>query len=138
MTLLLLAAALQLVDQCGSVPDARAVAEVVVTGVIESDTLVRRPVPMRLDSRALLQLRRVRLRVENVLLGGAAPGRMEVHYFTFLPGPVGSAPLGRWVKLAGCCGRLAMIAHVPLLPGRTWGIRWRRDDLVILPWRSRG
>jgi hypothetical protein len=138
MTLLLLAAALQLVDQCGSVPDARAVAEVVVTGVIESDALVRRPVPARMDSRVLLHLRRLRLRVENVLLGDAAPGRREVHYFTFLPGPVGSAPLGRWAKMAGCCGRLAMIAHVPLLPGRTWGIRWRRDDLVILPWRSRG
>ncbi len=98
MTLFLLAAALQLVDQCGSVPDARAVAEVVVTGVIESDTLVRRPVPMRLDPRAFLQLRKLRLRVENVLLGDVAPGRLEVYYFTYLPGPVGTAPLGRWIK----------------------------------------
>ena len=98
MTLLLLAAALQLVDQCGSVPDARAVAEVVVTGVIESDTLVRRPVPMRRDPEVLLQLRRLRLRVENVLLGEAAPGRMEVYYFTFWSGHVGNAPLGLWEK----------------------------------------
>jgi hypothetical protein len=98
MTLLLLAAALQLVDQCGSVPDPRAVAEVVVTGVIESDTLVRRPVPMRRDSRVLLQLRRVRLRVENVLLGEVAPGPVEVYYFTFWSGYVGNAPMGLWEK----------------------------------------
>ena len=98
MTLLLLAAALQLVDQCGSVADPRAVAEVVVTGVIETDTLVRRPVPMRRDPRVFLQLRKLRLRVENVLLGDVAPGRLEVYYFTFWSGHVGNAPLGLWGK----------------------------------------
>lgn len=98
MTLLLLAAALQLVDQCGSVADPRAVAEVVVTGVIESDTLVRRPVPMRRDPEVLLQLRKLRLRVENVLLGDVAPGRLEVYHFTFWSGHVGNAPLGLWAK----------------------------------------
>lgn len=104
MTLLLLAAALQLVDQCGSVADPRAVAEVVVTGVIESDTLVRRPVPMRRDPEVLLQLRKLRLRVENVLLGDVAPGRLEVYYFTFWPGPAGALGEGLAAHLVAAAG----------------------------------
>lgn len=68
-------------------------APIVVVGVIESDTLVRGPA--RSDG-ALVQLRKLKIRVENVLRGDAVGGAAIVYYFTWAGGFDGPKPLGIW------------------------------------------
>jgi hypothetical protein len=46
---------------------------IVVVGVIESDTLVDNRVPSHWDRRTLLQFRKLKIRVENVLRGDSVP-----------------------------------------------------------------
>ena len=55
-----------LIDQCDHRSDSRVSAPVIVVGVLTSDTLVSRPVPMHSDPKYPLQLRRLTARVENV------------------------------------------------------------------------
>jgi len=68
----------------------------VIVGVLASDTLVRRPVPKRSDPEYPLQLRKLRVRVENVLRGDVTGGTIEVYYFAFAGGFDGPQPLGMW------------------------------------------
>ena len=70
---------------------------IVVVGVILSDTLVRRPVPSHWDAQTLLQLRKLKIRVENVLRGDVIPGAATVYYFTWAGAFNGPRPLGFWV-----------------------------------------
>jgi hypothetical protein len=87
---------LHLIDQCGNQRNPRPSASIIVVGVIEADTLVRRPIPMHSDPTYPLQLRRLTVRVENVLKGGSLPKAIEVYYFTFAGGYDGPRPLGFW------------------------------------------
>src|SRR5690349_1360946 len=71
-------------------------APLVVVATISSDTLVRRPVPSRRTPDLLLQLRRVDVRVENVLRGNARKGATTIYYFTWNTYTGGNRPLGAW------------------------------------------
>src|SRR5579863_3127425 len=71
-------------------------APIVVVGVLLSDILVRRPIPMRSDPKVPLQLRRLAVRVEHVLKGSNIPGAITVYYFTWAGGFDGPRPLGFW------------------------------------------
>jgi hypothetical protein len=85
-----------LVDQCGSQNNPQDTAPIVIVGVLASDTLVLRPVPMHSDPQYLLQLRKLQVRVENVLKGDVTAGTVAVYYFTFAGGFHGPQPLGMW------------------------------------------
>jgi hypothetical protein len=85
-----------LVDQCGVDGNVNASAPIVVLGVIASDLLVRRPIPMHSDPRVPLQLRLLKVRVENVLRGELIPRTIPVYYFTWGGGFDGPRPLGFW------------------------------------------
>jgi hypothetical protein len=85
-----------LVDQCGDQSSTKSSAPIVLVGVIQSDTLVRRPVPMRSDPKYPLQLRKLLIAVENVLKGDVKGAMVEVYYFTFASGFNGPQPLGMW------------------------------------------
>jgi hypothetical protein len=87
---------LALVDQCDSKSNSRASAPIVVVGVLTSDILVRRPIPMHSSPHYPLQLRRLTLRVENVLKGAPVPEIISVYYFTWAGGFDGPRPLGFW------------------------------------------
>lgn len=69
---------------------------VAVVGVIEADHLVFKPVRMRSDPRIPLQLRRVRIQIENVLRGDVAGNSAEFFYYTWAGGFDGNQPLGFW------------------------------------------
>jgi len=69
---------------------------IVVVGVIESDTLVNNRVPSHWDRQALLQFRKLKIRVENVLRGDSVPTTATVYYFTWAGGFNGPRPLGFW------------------------------------------
>lgn len=85
-----------LIDQCEHKSDSRVSAPVIVVGVLTSDTLVSRPVPMHSDPKYPLQLRRLTVRVENVLKGAPVPEVVSVYYFTWAGGFDGPRPLGFW------------------------------------------
>jgi len=85
-----------LIDQCDYERSLVDSAPIVVVGVLASDTLVRRPVPMRSDPKCPLQLRRLTVRVENVLKGEVLPETITVYYFTWAGGFDGPRPLGFW------------------------------------------
>ena len=85
-----------LIDQCDYERSLVDSALIVVVGVLASDTLVRRPVPMRSDPKCPLQLRRLTVRVENVLKGEVLPETITVYYFTWAGGFDGPRPLGFW------------------------------------------
>jgi len=72
-------------------------APIVVVGSILSDMLVRAPVPS-VWTRSPLQLRKLKIRVENVLRGDAIPETAAVYYFTWAGGFDGPRPLGFWVN----------------------------------------
>lgn len=72
-------------------------APIVVVGVIESDTLVRGPTH---PDGALVQLRKLKIRVENVLRGNAIGETVIVYYFTWAGAFDGPKPLGIW-SMAG-------------------------------------
>lgn len=69
---------------------------IVVVGVILSDTLVRNRVPSHWDRQTLLQFRKLKVRVENVLRGDSIPSAAAIYYFTFAGGFNGPRPLGFW------------------------------------------
>jgi len=83
-----------LVDQCDK--QGTDWAPIVVVGVLSSDALVRIPVPMQSDPQYPLQLRRLKVQVENVLKGESIPGTIVVYYFTWAGGFDGPQPLGYW------------------------------------------
>ena len=85
-----------LIDQCDSKGNPRDSASIVIVGVLVSDALVLRPVPMHSDPNYPLQLRRLRVRVENVLKGDVSRGTVVVYYFTFAGAFNGPQPLGMW------------------------------------------
>lgn len=85
----------RLIDQCGRGSQIQS-SPIVVVGVLTSDELVFRPVPMRSDPTYPLQLRRLKIRVENVLKGASLPSIVGVYYFTFAAGFDGPRPLGLW------------------------------------------
>lgn len=85
-----------LIDQCDNQRNPKPTASVIVAGVLEMDTLVRRPVPMHSRPTYPLQLRRLTVRVENVLKGSQIPETIEVYYLTFAGGYDGNRPLGSW------------------------------------------
>ena len=85
-----------LIDQCDSKSNPRDSASIVIVGVLVSDTLLLRPVPMHSDPKYPLQLRRLRVRVENILKGDVSRGTVAVYYFTFAGAFDGPQPLGMW------------------------------------------
>ncbi len=85
-----------LIDQCDSKGNPGDSASIVIVGVLVSDTLVLRPVPMHSNPEYPLQLRRLGVRVENVLKGDVSRGTVAVYYFTFAGGFEGPQPLGMW------------------------------------------
>ena len=85
----------RLVDQCGREVDPRS-APVIIVGVIESDSVVLRPVPMHSDGRTPLQMRKMRVGIENVIRGEIKDEHVEVFYFTWGGGFDGPQPLGMW------------------------------------------
>jgi hypothetical protein len=86
----------RLVDQCDSEGSRQDSAPIVVVGILSSDTLVLRPVPMHSDPKTPLQLRKLRVNVENVLKGDLSTGTVDVYYFTFAGGFDGPRPIGMW------------------------------------------
>ncbi len=86
----------RLADRCGDRGRPIDSAGIAVVGVIASDSLVLRPVPMHSDATCPLQLRRLGIRIENVLRGSVAAGKIEVFYFTWAGGFDGNQPLGFW------------------------------------------
>jgi hypothetical protein len=89
-----------LIDQCDNKNFSRDSAPIVVVGVLASDTLIRKPVPMRSDPKYPLQLRKLTVQVENVLKGTPIPKKIAVYYFTWAGGFSGPQPLGLW-KVGG-------------------------------------
>ena len=87
---------LHLIDQCDYQRNPKPTAPIIVVGVLASDTLVRKPVPMRSRPTYPLQLRRLSVRIENILKGGPLPESLTVYYFTFAGGFQGNRPLGFW------------------------------------------
>lgn len=85
-----------LIDQCSDPRNRKDSASIVVVGVLTADTLVRSQVPMHSDPTYPLQLRRLTVRVENVLKGTPMPQRIDVYYFTWAGGYDGNRPLGFW------------------------------------------
>lgn len=84
----------RLVDQCGASDNRRDAASIVVVGVVLSNTLVTRPVPQHSRPEFPLQLRKLTLRVENVLKGDIGGGTVPIYFFTFAGGFDGPPPLG--------------------------------------------
>ncbi len=72
-------------------------APIVIVGVIEADSLVRAPIPSHWNENVPLQLRKLSIRVENVLRGGAIPGQVTAYYFTFAGSFDGPRPMGVWL-----------------------------------------
>jgi len=85
----------RLVDQCG-VPGRIESAPIIIVGVLTSDRLVYRPIPMHSDPTYPLQLRQLTVRVENVIRGAHVPSDISVYYFTWAGGFNGPRPLGFW------------------------------------------
>jgi hypothetical protein len=71
-------------------------APLVAVAVITSDTLVRGPVHSHWNANLLLQLRKVRVRVENVLRGKFDSDSMTIYYFAWYRWTGGNRPLGGW------------------------------------------
>jgi len=93
-------------------------APIVVVGSILSDALVRSPVPS-VWTRSPLQLRKLKISVENVLRGDAISGTNAVYYFTWAGAFNGPKPLGFW----------SMPAHsTPILRRIFW---LKRDSGVL-------
>lgn len=85
-----------LVDQCGIEQNVQDSAPIVIVGVIAADMVVRRPLPMQSDPTYPLQLRMMRLKVENVLKGRVPAAVIAVYYYAFAGGFDGPQPLGMW------------------------------------------
>ena len=88
----------RLVFQKGTSSDSEYLAKVfnapiVVVGAIESDTVVRSPIH---SDGMLIQLRKLKVRVENILRGDAVPESATVYYFTWAGAFNGPRPLGFW------------------------------------------
>lgn len=86
----------RLIDRCGREGDPNRAAPIVIVGVIQSDNVVRRPIPMHSDRGTPLQMRRMRIVVENVVRGDIREKKVAVYYFTWAGGFDGPRPLGIW------------------------------------------
>lgn len=86
----------RLIDQCDEETSAQRFPPIVAVGVIIRDSLVQKPVPMHADPSYPLQLRKLEIRVENVLRGNTPRGLASVFYFAFAGGYEGPQPLGVW------------------------------------------
>lgn len=75
-------------------------APIVAVGVIASDIPVGGSVPKHSDPSYPLQLRKMEIRIENVLKGDLALGTAVVYYFALAGGFNGNQPLGFW-KVGG-------------------------------------
>jgi hypothetical protein len=84
----------RLIDRCEIKSSAKETAPVVVVGVLSADVLIKNKIPMHADPQIPLQLRRLTIRVENVLKGAPIPNKISVYYFTWAGGFDGPAPLG--------------------------------------------
>jgi len=87
----------RLVFQEGTSSDSEYIAKIfsapiVVVGAIESDTLVRGPAGVDRD----IQLRKLSVRIENVLRGDVIPEKTTVYYYTWAGAFNGPRPLGFW------------------------------------------
>jgi hypothetical protein len=69
---------------------------ILAIGTIVSDSLIARPIPSHWNPATPLQLRMVRVNIENVLRGGVPKGEVAVYYFTFAASYNGPRLLGRW------------------------------------------
>lgn len=69
---------------------------VVVVGVLGKDVWIKRPLKSVWDPELILQLRKVDVRVENVLYGDLPKSEIEVYYFTFGMSHDGPRTLGSW------------------------------------------
>jgi len=85
-----------LVDRCDRPNRPIQSAEIAMVGVIRDDRLVVRGIPMHARPEVPLQLRKLTIRVENVLLGNIPESSVEVFYFTWAGGFDGNQPLGSW------------------------------------------
>lgn len=85
-----------LLDHCDYNRQEVVAAPVVVVGVLETDVTVRPWIPMHSDPKHHVQLRRLSVRVENVLRGSNIPSVIQVLYFTWADGFDGPRPLGFW------------------------------------------
>ena len=83
----------QLIDHCGDLGDPRS-APIVVVGVVQSDLVVLRPVPMHTAQKTPLQMRRMHVAIENVMRGDVKSEGLEIYYFTWAGGFDGPQPLG--------------------------------------------
>jgi hypothetical protein len=91
-------------------------APIVIVGVIDSDTLVRGPIPW---DGTIIKLCKLKVRVENVLRGGAIPETVTVYYFTWAGGIDGPKPLG--------------FRRVPAYPNLIYRrVLWLRKDSGVL------
>lgn len=68
----------------------------VIVGLLLSDTAVGAPMPSQPNGRYPMQLRRLAVRVENVLRGNLAKSKIEVYYFVSVGAYDGPVPLGSW------------------------------------------
>jgi hypothetical protein len=71
---------------------------IVIVGTIGEDVRVAAPLTSHWDPKLILQLRKVRVSVENVLRGDLAASQLEVFYFTFAMNYSGGPPLGSWYQ----------------------------------------
>ncbi len=85
-----------LIDRCDRQGNPRDSAPIVVAGILVSDTQILHRVPEHADPSTPLQLRQLRVTVENVLKGDLSRGDILVYYFAFAGGFDGPRPLGMW------------------------------------------
>ncbi len=71
-------------------------APIVVVGVFLSDTPVRQPVRSQRNDGYPMQLRKITVRLENVLRGNLEHGTVAVYYFACAGAYDGPIPLGSW------------------------------------------
>src|ERR1019366_5167762 len=69
----------RLIDHCGDEGNPRSSASIIIVGVVQSDIVVLRPVPMHTHRTTPLQMRRMQVEVENVLRGDIRSERVEIY-----------------------------------------------------------
>lgn len=85
-----------LVELDAAARDKARLAPLVIVGLIEADEAVGEPVLSRIEEGTRVQLRRVRMRVENVLAGSLESSKVQAYYYGFAGGFNGPRPLGFW------------------------------------------
>jgi hypothetical protein len=69
---------------------------IVVVGVILADSPAGEPVPCQPNADCPMQLRKLKVRVENALRGNLDAGTVPIYYFTFAGAFRSPGPLGAW------------------------------------------